>query len=117
MEISEKEIEKWIRFAIRSIKYSDVKNAIDNNIYADTIIFNHFSKITKNKISTIALRTMLRLHWSIVEKYLCNIDFLIKTLTEGREDFKNLFNDIKSRRWLFECAKRAYDRLYEIAWC
>ncbi|MFH8107829.1 MAG: hypothetical protein QXJ25_02285 [Candidatus Aenigmatarchaeota archaeon] len=115
--ISEKDVEKWIRLALRSIKYEDVKNAIENNIYADTIVFNHFSKVTKNKISLFTLRIILRLHWNIVEKYLCNMDFLLNVITEGRDDFKRLFSDIKSRNWLYNCALRAYNTLYNIAWC
>ena len=117
-DITEAKLEQWIRLGIRQISYKDLKHAIENRVYADNILFNHLSWLTtKNKMTRAMFRAMLRLHWNLVEKYLCNMDFLYKTLTEDRPDFKQLLSGREAKHWLFQCARRAYDKLYYAAWC
>ncbi|MCD6138679.1 MAG: hypothetical protein J7J91_08985 [Deltaproteobacteria bacterium] len=117
-DITEERIERWIKLGIRQISYQDLKHAVENKIYADDILFNHLSYFTlRNRITKSMFKTILRLYWHVVERYLCNLDYLYRVLTENRPEFKHLLDSREARHWLYQCARRAYDKLYRIAWC
>lgn len=97
---------------LRKIKYEDVKNAVENNVYIDDVLFNHFSKYTMNPTIGPLIKTVLRVHWDLVEEILGNAYNLYNILTENRPEFKKLLDTREGRVWLNEICKRGYQKLY-----
>lgn len=108
--------ERWLIAGIRQIKYEDLEHAIENNVFADDILFNHFSRYTLNPILSPIIRAIFREHWRVVESLVSDVNRLYCILTENRPEFAKLLGNKKGITWLTMCAKRGYTRIYDYTW-
>lgn len=113
---NKRKAERWLITGIRQVKYDDLKYAIEHNVFADDILFNHFSPYTLNPVLLPVIRTIFRNHWTVIEKILCDVNKLYSILTENRPEFDKLLGNKEGIAWLNLCAKKGYDKLYKYAW-
>jgi len=108
--------EKWIKLGIRQIKFEDLKYAIDNNIFVDTLLFNHFSPWMYNKILKPIIQLIFRVNWELAEGILTDVHKLHRILTENRPEFAKLLSTPKAIKWLNKCTERGYKKIYSYVW-
>lgn len=111
-----KKAEEWLIQGIRQIQYKDVKHAIENNLFADDLLFAHFKKYMANPLLSPVIKYIFRKQWLIISPLLCDVREIRKIMIENRSEFEELLSDSKGISWLNTCAKRGYQRIYDYTW-
>lgn len=108
--------EQWIIQGIKEVKIGDLDYAIKHNLPADKLLLAHFDRYISNPVLSPLIRAILKTHWSIAEKYLCDVSTLYKILTENRPEFARLLGNKEGIAWLTMGAKKGYQFIYGFCW-
>ena len=108
--------EQWIIQGIKEVKIGDLEYAIKHNISGDEILLKHFNIYISNPLLSPIIRTILKTHWSIAEKYLTSVPKLYAILTENRPEFARLLGNNAGIAWLTKGAKKGYQFIYGFCW-
>jgi len=100
---------------VKSIKKNDFIRAMKEGWSPARLIFNHFHEYIEHPVLRPLIRTVLKVYWSDVEKYLTNVKNIYNILSEN-EELRDVLKRPEAIRYLNYVVAQSYVALYEFVW-
>jgi len=103
----------WIRAGLYLITPEQVREAVQNNVRADQVIFQHLH-LMHPLVKPLA-KSLFQIFWNSVSHYLTDATELYSILAANPE-IKKVLDTPAGRRWMDQCCIYGYVFLYNYVW-